>query len=199
MLPIGLRADNLTVLVVGAGAVGLRKARAFAQAGARVRVVAPDIAPPELTDRHERIEVVRREFADEDVEAADLVVAATSNPAVNARVARVARAKRRLVNRADKPADGTFDTLAVHRSGELVIAVSAGGLPRAAAVIRDEIGRRFDDRYARALDQLRRERADLLAADSRNDWRQRSAELVTDNFCEAVEEGGFDREMDDCR
>lgn len=193
VLPIGIRADGLSVLVVGAGAVGLRKARAFANAGARVRVVAPEIGA-ELTDESERIEVERREFTDDDVEAADVVVAATSSAAVNAHVTRVARAKRRLVNRADQPAAGSFDTLAVHRSVDLVIGVAAGGVPRAAAVIRDEIAQRFDVRYARALDQLQRERARLLDADARDDWRQRSAKLIADDFCAAVESGTFESE-----
>jgi siroheme synthase-like protein len=176
----------------------MRKARAFATAGARVRVVAPEIAA-ELADRSERIELVQREFTDDDIEAADLVVVATSNPAVNAHVTQLARRKGRLVNRADEPAAGTFDTLAVHRSGDLVIGVSTGGVPRAAAVIRDEIARRFDARYARALDQLHRERAHLIDADARQDWLHRSANLLTDDFCAAVEGGTFDSEMGECR
>jgi precorrin-2 dehydrogenase/sirohydrochlorin ferrochelatase len=198
VLPIGLHADDLTVLVVGGGSVGMRKARAFATAGARVRVVAPEIAA-EPGDHSGRIEIVRREFIDEDVEPADLVVVATANPVVNAHVTQLARSKGRLVNRADEPAAGTFDTLAVHRSGDLVIGVSAGGVPRAAAVIRDEIARRFDRRYALALDQLHRERARLLDADARQDWKHRSAKLLTDDFCAAVESGTFESEMRECR
>jgi precorrin-2 dehydrogenase/sirohydrochlorin ferrochelatase len=198
VLPIGLHADDLAVLVVGGGKVGMRKARAFATAGARVRVVAPEIAA-EVADRSERIELVRRAFTDDDVEAADLVVVATSNPAVNAHVTELARSKGRLVNRADEPAAGTFDTLAVHRSGDLVIAVSAAGVPRAAAVIRDEIARKFDARYARALDQLHRERTRLINADARQDWLHRSANVLTDDFCAAVEAGTFDSEMGECR
>jgi precorrin-2 dehydrogenase/sirohydrochlorin ferrochelatase len=198
VLPIGLRAEDLTVLVVGGGTVGMRKARAFASAGARVRVVAPEIAA-ELTDSFERIEVVQREFTDQDLAAADLVVVATSNPAVNAHVTQLARSQGRLVNRADEPAAGTFDTLAVHRSGDLVIGVSAGGVPRAAAVIRDEIARRFDKRYARALDQLHRDRARLLDAAARQDWLRRSAKLLTDDFCAAVEGGTFESETGECR
>jgi siroheme synthase-like protein len=176
----------------------MRKARAFATAGARVRVVAPEIAE-ELGDHSGRIEIVRREFIDEDVETADVIVVATSNPVVNAHVTQLARGKGRLVNRADEPAAGTFDTLAVHRSGDLVIGVSAGGVPRAAAVIRDEIARRFDRRYAWALDQLHRERARLLDADARQDWKDRSAKLLTDEFCAAVESGTFESEMRECR
>jgi uroporphyrin-III C-methyltransferase/precorrin-2 dehydrogenase/sirohydrochlorin ferrochelatase len=176
----------------------MRKARAFAAAGARVRVVAPEIGA-ELADSSERLEIAQREFTDADLEAADLVVVATSDPVVNAHVTQLARSKGRLVNRADEPAAGTFDTLAVHRSGDLVIGVSAGGVPRAAAAIRDEIARRFDGRYARALAKLHHERARLLDADARKDWARQSANLLTDDFCTAVESGTLEREIGECR
>jgi siroheme synthase-like protein len=171
----------------------MRKARAFAEAGARVRIVAPQITA-ELGNAGERMEIALREFTESDVDTVDLVVVATSDAAVNEHVARAARAKRRLVNRADEPADGSFDTLAVHRTGDLVIGVSAGGVPRAAAVIRDAIARRFDRRYARALDRLKSERGRLLDAGARDDWGHRSINLLDADFCTAVEDGAFDRE-----
>jgi siroheme synthase-like protein len=191
ILPIGVRAESLTVLVVGGGGTGARKALAFLEAGARVRVVDPAPAE-ELPDGHARLEIVARAFTESDVAAADLVVAATDNPDVNAQVAAACRARRLLCNRVDDPAAGTFDTLAVHRSGPLVIGVSAGGVPGAAARIRDEIAHRFDERYADAVARLAQLRAQLRPS---GDWTRVSEQLTARDFCESVENGALSQRL----
>lgn len=192
ILPIGLRADEVTVLVVGAGSAGSRKALAFLTAGARVRVVDPRSAEELREHASQQLEVIVREFRDSDVEDADLVVAATGDEQVNSRVVAAARSLHRLVNRADDPADGTFDTLAVHRAGSLAVGVSAGGVPQAAARIRDEIGRRFGPPYGRALDALARVRSARL---STGEWPRAAESLIADDFCETVEQGNFERKV----
>lgn len=189
ILPIGLRADQVTVLVVGAGRVGTRKALVFLAAGARVRVVDPSPADEIVGHAGQRLEIVAREFVDDDVRDADLVVAATGDARVDARVVAAARSHRRLVNSADEPAEGTFDTLAVHRSGALAIGVSAGGVPQAAGRIRDQIAARFGPRYGAALDTLARVRSARLAT---GEWPRVAASLLADDFCRTVERGTFE-------
>src|SRR5688572_7784820 len=80
------------VLVVGGGAVALRKTRALLHAGALVTVGAPsfDAGLEALSVR-----LVFGEFAESWLDAAWLVVAATDDAAVNARVAQ-ACARRRV-------------------------------------------------------------------------------------------------------
>jgi siroheme synthase-like protein len=124
-----------------------------------------------------------------------LVVAATDDNEVNARVAADARALRRFVIVADDAAAGNCVMPAVHRSGELVVAVASGGVPRASARVRDALAQRLDDRYAAAIHELGRLRQRLLAHDDRASWRSAVQELLSDDFCESVESGAFSERL----
>jgi precorrin-2 dehydrogenase/sirohydrochlorin ferrochelatase len=134
---------------------------------------------------------VERGYQRGDVGDAQLVVAATDDRAVNAAVLADAQAAGRLVNVADAPADGSFSTMATHRSGELVVGVSAGGVPGAAARIRDAIATRFDGRYARALAELATVRRLLLDRGDRDAWRRHATETFGAGFCDGVESGSL--------
>jgi siroheme synthase (precorrin-2 oxidase/ferrochelatase) len=80
--------------------------------------------------------------------------------------------------------------MAVHRSGDVTIAVSSGGVPGAAARIRDAIAGRFDGRYERAVSALRGLRSRLLASGD-DKWRDAARRLTGDDFCSSVEDGSF--------
>jgi siroheme synthase-like protein len=188
IVPIGIRAESLTVIVIGGGEVGTRKAISFLDAGARVRVVDPMVGDELRGRASPSLELIEREFSESDVESGELVIAATDDAVVNARVAAACRARGRLCNRADDSSDGSFETLAIHRSGPLAIGVSAGGVPGAARRIRDEIGRRFDSRYGDAIDSLLRLRASLRAT---GDWPRAAEVALAQDFCEAVETGAI--------
>lgn len=192
-LPIVLDGTQLLALVVGAGAVATRKVIALRDGGATVRVLAPQIAPALVqrasVDEHVLIE--QRDYDDEALGEASLVVAATDDPSVNAQVAAAARAAGRLVLVADAPTEGNCVMPAVHRSGELVVAVTAGGVPRASTRVRDVIARRLDHRYAAAIEGLTRLRRRLLAGNERAEWQSASKTLVAEDFCESVESGVF--------
>lgn len=191
LVPVMLHAEAIRALVVGGGSVATRRALALVAAGAHVRVVAPalDAALREAARGEPRLELEERAYRAGDERGATLVVAATSDRAVNALVARRAREACALVNVADAPAQGTFTAPAVHRSGELVVAVTAGGVPSAAARIRDAIAARFDERYATALAGLRELRARLLEAGQGARWREAADDLVGGEFVARVEDG----------
>ena len=84
--------------------------------------------------------------------------------------------------------------MAVHRSGDLTIAVSTGGVPTAAARIRDTLARRFDERYGLALSALHQMRSRLREADS-DAWGRAAADLIDEDFCESVEKGSVPDEV----
>ncbi len=189
-LPILIEGAAVRALVVGGGAVAVRKVMALLEAGAHVRVVAPEIAESlngELTGG--QLELVARRYVPSDIGDAQLVVAATDDRAVNAAVAVDARAAGRLVNVADAPADGSFSTMATHRNGALIVGVSAGGVPSAAARIRDAIAMRFDGRYASALAGISALRRRMLDEGEAAAWRRRDNVLMDERFCETVESG----------
>lgn len=189
--PIVLEGEAISALVVGGGRVAARKVRALVESGARVHLVAPVVHDEveRLSASSAAVRVSRTRYGSEHLRDVTLVVAATDDPAVNAAVAADARAAGVLVNVADRPELGDFVTPAVHRSGDLVVAVTAGGVPNAAARIRDSIGRGIDGRYAAAVRDLADLRSTLIAAGARERWRQAAAALVGDDFCERVESG----------
>jgi siroheme synthase-like protein len=191
--PLMLEGTRLRALVVGGGAVAERKVRALLDAGATVRVVAPDVAAGivALASPGGRLTVERRAWARDDVGDAMLVIAATDRRPVNAAVAAAATALGRLVNVADAPDEGNCATAATHRAGDLTIAVSAGGVPTAAARVRDAIAARFDARYAAALAALVALRRRTLDRQGTAAWKEAQATLVGDDFCAGVESGAL--------
>jgi siroheme synthase, N-terminal domain len=197
--PIALHGERLTAVVIGGGSVGSRKALALADAGAQVRVVSPLVtAELEEAERLRRITIVREAYRSSHLDRATLVVAATDSREVNARIALDANSHGKLVNITDHPDEGNFHTMATHRSGDLVIAVSSGGVPGAASRIRDAIAERFDGRYERAVSALRGLRSRLIAGgDDR--WRTAAPKLIGDDFCSSVEDGSLTERVDSWR
>jgi siroheme synthase-like protein len=197
--PIALHGERITAVVIGGGSVGTRKALALVEAGAQVRVVSP-IVSSELEDaaRLHRIILVREAYRRDLLERATLVIAATDSREVNAQIAVDSNVRGMLVNISDYPDEGNFHNMALHRSGEVTIAVSSGGVPGAAARIRDAIAQRFDARYDRAVSALRGLRTRLIAGgDDR--WRAAAPQLVGDDFCSSVEDGSFTEKVNSWR
>src|SRR3954454_5846913 len=94
LLPLFLNLTGRDVVLVGGGPVATAKLRQLLAAGARVRVIAP-----EITDEIARqpVTVERRPFVPSDLAGAWLVVAAATLEA-NRRVADVAEGLRVFVN-----------------------------------------------------------------------------------------------------
>ena len=195
-IPVLLEMDGLDILIVGGGALASRRAVKLLDAGARVRVVAPHVTPQlDALRAHPTLSIERRAFTGDDIGAAHLVFAATNDRAVNACVARDARAACRLVIVGDAPEDGTASMMATHRAGTVVIGVVAGGIPGAAARIRDAIGARFDQRYAKAVERLAALRRTMIDRGDREAWSATARVALGDDFCEAVEQGTLDARM----
>jgi len=161
--------EGETVLVVGGGPVGARKARRFARE-ARTVVVSPEFADAEFGDA----EPVRAAPGPDEVGgwvdrlAPALVVAATSDDGVNAATERAAREAGALVNRADRSGGrdaGSVVVPATVRDDPVVAAVATGG---AAPALSRELRRRIETEIenAGAMAELVAEiRAELKAAD----------------------------------
>jgi precorrin-2 dehydrogenase/sirohydrochlorin ferrochelatase len=141
MIPLAHDLEGETVLVVGGGAVGSRRARTFT-AEADVVVVSPAF-PGEDYGGAAR---VRRAISPDEAPALldrydpELVVCATDDADVNAAVADVARDHGALVNRADE-AGGRVTVPASVAGGDVRVALSTGGAsPALARVLRERVG-----------------------------------------------------------
>ncbi|MFA6109120.1 MAG: SAM-dependent methyltransferase, partial [Candidatus Latescibacterota bacterium] len=133
-MPIFARLAGRPVLVVGGGAVARRKVALLQRAGARVIVNAPELCPElEAVARQADLRVVRTEFAPELVGEVFLVVAATDEPATNARVFAAGERLGRLVNSVDDPEHCSFITPAIVDRSPLIVAISSGAAAPALA------------------------------------------------------------------
>src|SRR6266702_3798309 len=88
LYPLGLRLEGRDVVVVGGGAVALRRVAGLLAAGAKVTVVAPT-ATPALADLASggRLSWRQRPYRSGDLDGAWLVMACTDVATVNATVA----------------------------------------------------------------------------------------------------------------
>jgi siroheme synthase-like protein len=154
--PIQLNLEDRTCLVVGGGAVAARKVGGLLEAGARVRVVSPRLAP-ELQARAEAGEIEARlaDYAPEHLDGVVLAFAATDDRSVNAQVAADAEARGIPVNVADSPEESRFLVPSVVRRGALCLSVSTGGnSPMLAARLCDELEARFGPEYGDFVELL---------------------------------------------
>ena len=191
-IPIALEGSRVSALVIGGGIVGTRKAAALVASGARVRVIAPEMNPEleSLAGGCDRLTLIREKFDSKMLGDERVVIVATNNSKTNAKIAAEATSKGALVNRADAPDESDFHTMAVHRCGDIVIGVVAGGVPAAAGRIRDALAKRIDRRYAAAIDALRRVRFRAQATKP-EEWAKLQEKLIGTEFCEDVESGKF--------
>jgi precorrin-2 dehydrogenase/sirohydrochlorin ferrochelatase len=139
--PVMLDLEGRVCLVVGGGVVAARKISGLLYAGARVTVVSPVLAPAVLDiARDGRLRWWPREYAEGDVAGFALVMVATDDDGVNARVAAEARERSVWVNCADDPAHCDFILPSVLRRGPLTVAVSTCGVsPTVAHMVREEL------------------------------------------------------------
>ena len=161
-LPLQLRLGGRLAVLVGAGAVALRKAEKLAEAGARLRLIAPGLAETELGRAHPQADRLSRPYAGPaDLAGAFLVVVATDDPGVNAAIAAEARAQGALVLRADAPEDSDLAFPATLRRGALTVSFATDGLcPALAARLKREAEPRYGPEHARLLESVREAKAE---------------------------------------
>lgn len=127
-LPLFHNLRGARVLVVGGGEIALRKSRLLADAGAVLRVVAPQIGAElhELIDSSGGEELLRG-YCEADLDGCVLIIAATDDEPLNAQVSADARQRGVPVNVVDAPALCSVIFPAIVDRSPLVIAVSSGG------------------------------------------------------------------------
>jgi precorrin-2 dehydrogenase/sirohydrochlorin ferrochelatase len=161
--PVFLDLTDRHVVVVGGGAVAERKVTALLDCGARTKVISPDLTPTlQSMAESGKIEFLQRQYAPGDLQGAYLVIAATSDPAVQEVVWKDAQDLNILINTADEPALCNVIMPAVVRQGDLTLAISTGGKsPALASRLRRQLEETFGREYAVLLRMLGEIRPDL--------------------------------------
>src|SRR5437868_5229576 len=104
LFPMFLKLEGRQCLVVGAGAIAQEKMPSLLEAGAQVKVVAPQVTDPiaELA-RSGKVSLEQRDFVESDLDGVFLVIAATSLSNLNRQVFEAARTRHILCNAVDDP------------------------------------------------------------------------------------------------
>lgn len=163
-LMVALRVEGLPLLVVGGGRVATERVQSLLGAGARPRVIAPDIdSKLEEYESNAEITVEKRKFVDSDLHGIRIVFVAIDDVVESRRIAELARKMGVSVNVADRPGHCDFYFCAVHRQGPLQIAVSTNGQgPGLAGRIRDELADSLPEEIGRALEHFSKVRRSLM-------------------------------------
>jgi uncharacterized protein len=159
LFPVFVKLENLRLLIVGGGKIGLEKLQAVLQnsPATEIVVVAPEIGEPvrELAALHPGIRLLERSYHPNDLEYADLAIVAVNDRAVSETVAKDARARGVLVNVADTPDLCDFYLGSIVRKGNLKIAISTNGKsPTIAKRLKEEIGNMIPEEMDAVLDNM---------------------------------------------
>lgn len=174
---IGLDVSGRCCLVIGGGTEAVEKTERLLEAGARVTVVAPDVAPElDAWAREGRITLIRRAFREEDTRGAFLVqVCVRGNAELAQRVYQLGNERGFLVGAWDRPECSHYAMPALLRRGRLRLAISTGGAsPALAGTLRRQLERLFDDEFAGYLEWVA-ERRRLAATEPDREARATAA------------------------
>jgi siroheme synthase-like protein len=131
LFPVFLKLENLRLLIVGGGYVGMEKLEAVVtnSPAAAITLVATQISAEikELATNYPNILLVEKPYDINDLANNDIVIAAINDPTVSKQVVTDAKSKKILVNAADKPELCDFYLSSVVKKGNLKIAISTNG------------------------------------------------------------------------
>lgn len=131
LFPVFLRLEQLQVLLVGAGNVGLEKLKAMLQNAPQthITVVATEVSEEVklLASRHSFVTIIEKDFESGDLLLKDIVVVAVNNKDLSLKIRLLAKEKNLLVNVADTPALCDFYLGSIVQKGSVKIAISTNG------------------------------------------------------------------------
>jgi siroheme synthase-like protein len=154
LFPVFLKLEQMRVLVVGAGNVGLEKLNAIVQNApdTQIKVVALVINEQVrgLAEKHRTIQLAEKAFEETDLDGVQVVIVAVNDPGASIAISNLARQKGRLVNVADKPELCDFYLSSIVQKGNLKIAISTNGksptiAKRLKEVLNDALPDKLDD------------------------------------------------------
>lgn len=180
LFPAFLDLHGRPVLVVGGGAVARRKAEALLDAGAEVRIGAPELDPGLAAWAAEgRIRHLAGRFTPAWLDDVWLVIAATDDAEVNREVAASAESRRIWVNVVDDTPLCGFQVPARIERGPLQIAISSGGgAPMLARHLREKLETELDAAHGDLAELLVTHRERIRAGLADLDARRRFFERV---------------------
>jgi precorrin-2 dehydrogenase/sirohydrochlorin ferrochelatase len=188
--PIALNLDGKRVLLVGGGKIADEKLDALLLSGAEITVVSPQVRPRIAAFAAEgRIALQQREYERGDLDDVWLVIAATDDRPLNARVVTEARTARILAQAVDDIPYCDFFAVAIVRRGDLQLGISTNGRsPAFARWMRERLDADLPTEYGDMLDVLGEVRDAIKARGPIPQYEHWQA-AITDEVFAALREG----------
>jgi len=159
LFPVFLKLEQLHLLIVGGGKVGLEKLQAVIRnsPSTRVTLVAGAVSEEiwQLASSHSNVLVLEKWYDSSDLNNADLAIVAIGDPYLAGRVRDEAKSRNILVNVADKPELCDFYLGSVVNKGHLKLAISTNGKsPTLAKRLRETIAEALPDDLQETAENL---------------------------------------------
>lgn len=166
LFPIFLKLENLSILIVGGGYVGMEKLDAVISnsPATKITLVAIQIsdAIKEIAKQYPNIILKEKPYQISDLADNDIIIAAINETAISQQIATDAKSKKILVNAADKPELCDFYLSSVVKKGNLKIAISTNGKsPTIAKRIKEVLNETFPDEIDDLLNNMQHVRNKL--------------------------------------
>ena len=166
LFPVFLKLNQLKLLIVGGGYVGLEKVTAVLQNSPKtdITLVAPEIRDEivAFSKEYPNLKLIYKPFETQDLEDKDIAIVATNFKDLNKEIKAYAKEKRILCNVADTPDECDFYLSSVVKKGSLKLAISTNGKsPTMAKRIREALEGVFPDDLETAFENLQAIRATL--------------------------------------
>jgi precorrin-2 dehydrogenase / sirohydrochlorin ferrochelatase len=155
LFPVFLKLENLRVLLIGAGNVGLEKLQAIVNNApkTKVKVVAKEVSEAfaALANQFSTIEIITAEYNPSFLEDCDIVISAVNDLQLSELIRNDAKQKGKLINAADKPELCDFYLGSIVTKGNLKLAISTNGKSPTVAKRLKEI---FNELLPEELDEV---------------------------------------------
>jgi siroheme synthase-like protein len=166
LYPVFLKLEQLNILLVGAGNVGLEKLNSILSNSpeARITIVAPEVKEEvtRLVHKHPSCQIIQRPFEESDINDKELVILATDNHRLHEYIRDLAIERKILINVADTPELCDFYLGSIVQKGNLKIAISTNGKsPTAAKRIREVLHEALPSELDDVIENLHKVRGRL--------------------------------------
>lgn len=159
LFPVFLKLENLSVLIVGGGKIGLEKLSAILSNSPEtdIKIVSITISEEvrKLAANYPNIELKERVFLPLDVDSRDVVIIAIDDKKESKRIRDIVKEKKKLVNVADKPELCDFYMGSIVQKGNLKIGISTNGKsPTIAKRLKDLFNELLPEEIDELLDNM---------------------------------------------
>lgn len=159
LYPIFLKLENMHLLLVGAGNIGMEKLQSLLLNSPATRITIVSITVSEqvatFVSGYENIEIHEKAFEESDLDGKDIVISATGDRELSVLIRELCKERRILINVADTPDLCDFYLGSIVQKGNLKIAISTNGKsPTAAKRIKEMLNQTLPSEIDDTLENL---------------------------------------------